>query len=150
MNMQIANTDPEIGACYPVMRELRPDIAEKSFVQKVRELQKYGYQLAYLEESGKPVAVAGFRVSESLAWKRYLYVDDLVTLSNERSKGHGALLIKWLAELASRQGCEQFHLDSGVQRKDAHRFYGREGFQLPSYHFAKHVTPDAASEKEAR
>lgn len=137
MNIQIANTDREISACYPVMKELRPDIAEKSFVQKVRELQKYGYQLAYLEASGKPVAVAGFRVSESLAWKRYLYVDDLVTLSSERSKGYGSLLVKWLADLASTEGCEQFHLDSGVQRKDAHRFYEREGFQLASYHFAK-------------
>jgi GNAT superfamily N-acetyltransferase len=140
MNIHIANTDSEIEACYSVMKELRPDIAEEKFVQKVRELQKFGYQLVYLEVSGKPVAVAGFRISESLAWKRYLYVDDLVTLTNERSKGYGSMLLKWLTELASREGCEQFHLDSGVQRKDAHRFYEREGMELPSYHFAKYVT----------
>jgi GNAT superfamily N-acetyltransferase len=140
MNIQIANTDSEIAACYPVMKQLRPDIAEEKFVQKIRELQKFGYQLVYLEVSGKPVAVAGFRISESLAWKRYLYVDDLVTLTNERSKGYGSRLLKWLTDLASRERCEQFHLDSGVQRKDAHRFYEREGMQLPSYHFAKYVT----------
>jgi GNAT superfamily N-acetyltransferase len=132
------------------MKELRPDIAEQTFVQKVRELQKFGYQLAYLEVSGRPVAVAGYRISESLAWKRYLYVDDLVTLANVRSKGYGSMLLQWLTDLASREGCEQFHLDSGVQRKDAHRFYEREGLQLPAYHFAKNVTPNPASGKETR
>jgi GNAT superfamily N-acetyltransferase len=132
------------------MKELRPDIAEEKFVQKVRELHKFGYQLVYLEVSGKPVAVAGFRISESLAWKRYLYVDDLVTLSNERSKGYGSILLKWLTDLAAREGCEQFHLDSGVQRKDAHRFYEREGLQLPSYHFAKYITNGTSQEKDTQ
>ena len=148
MNIRIANTDTEIQACYPVMKELRPDILEEEFVNRIRELQKYGYRLVYLQESGIPVALAGFRLSESLAWKRYLYVDDLVTLSNNRSKGYGAALLNWLTDYAAREGCEQFHLDSGVQRKDAHRFYEREGMQLPSYHFAKYVTPNTTLKKD--
>jgi hypothetical protein len=31
------------------------------------------------------------------------------------------------------------HLDSGVQRLDAHRFYDREGFDRTCIHFAKHI-----------
>ena len=141
MNIYIANADPEIEACFIVMKELRPDLTVESFVQRVRELQQYGYQLVCLEMAGKPVAVAGFRISESLAWKRYLYVDDLVTLPGERSKGYGAMVLEWLADLAAQAGCVQFHLDSGVQRKDAHRFYEREGMHISSYHFTKYVTP---------
>ena len=30
------------------------------------------------------------RLGENLAWGRYLYVDDLVTLPAQRSLGHGA------------------------------------------------------------
>jgi GNAT superfamily N-acetyltransferase len=139
MEIKIAKTDPEIAACYPVMKELRADITEESFVAKVRNLENFGYRLAYLQASDMPVAAAGFRISESLAWGRFLYVDDLVTLPSQRSQGHGAKLLSWLSELAAAEGCRQLHLDSGIQRKDAHRFYKREGMQMPSYHFAKRI-----------
>ena len=83
--------------------------------------------------------MAGFRIGESLAWGRFLYIDDLVTLSSRRSRGFGAALLSWLVEFATKEGCDQLHLDSGIQRKDAHRFYEREGMQLAGYHFAKRV-----------
>jgi GNAT superfamily N-acetyltransferase len=63
-------------------------------------------------------------------------VDDLVTADSERSKGHGKALLAWLRKLAVDEGCEVFHLDSGVQRKRAHAFYEREGMDLSSYHFS--------------
>ncbi|HXF68471.1 MAG TPA: ACT domain-containing protein [Thermoflexus sp.] len=149
MEILIANSDTEIAACYYVMRELRPHITEESFVAKVRVLEKSGYMLAYLKESGRPVAVAGFRIGENLAWGRFLYVDDLVTLSSHRSRGFGSALLSWLTDFAEKEGCAQLHLDSGVQRKDAHRFYEREGLQLTSYHFSKLLASDMAFDRDA-
>ena len=137
MKIHIATSDTDILACYPVVKTLRPDISRDTFVSKIKQLQNNGYQLVYLAKSGTPVAIAGFRLGESLAWKRYLYVEDLVTLSDKRSQGYGATLMRWLEDYAAGQGCTQLHLDSGVQRKDAHRFYEREGLQLRSYHYAK-------------
>ena len=139
MEIHIAKSDTEIAACYPVIRELRPHIGEESFVSRVRTLERSGYRLAYCQGPEGPVAVAGFRLGESLAWGRFLYVDDLVTLSSHRSRGFGAALLSWLAEFAAREGCDQLHLDSGIQRKDAQRFYEREGMQLAGYHFAKRI-----------
>lgn len=135
MNIDIATTDAEIGACYPVMRELRPHVAEDEFVSRVRSQEGAGYRLAYVREPDGVVAIAGFRVGESLAWGRFLYVDDLVTLPGQRSKGHGAALLSWLKERAAQEGCGQMHLDSGIQRKDAHRFYERQGMTVASLHF---------------
>ena len=140
--IKLAETDAEIAACFPVMQELRGDLLESEFVDTIKRLKRNGYHLAYLAESSVPVALAGFRFGESLAWKRYMYVDDLVTSSSERSKGHGAAMLAWLSEYAEREACMTFHLDSGVQRKEAHRFYEREGLQLPSYHFAKRIAPE--------
>jgi GNAT superfamily N-acetyltransferase len=85
------------------------------------------------------VAVAGFRVGESLAWGRFLYVDDLVTLPAHRSQGYGSGLLAWLRAYAAQAGCGQLHLDSGVQRKDAHRFYEREGMTAAALHFAQTI-----------
>jgi GNAT superfamily N-acetyltransferase len=90
------------------------------------------------------VAVAGFRVGENLAWGRFLYVDDLVTLTTHRSKGVGASLLSWLRDVASNEGCVQLHLDSGAQRKDAHRFYEREGMLVAGFHFVENIAPNKA------
>lgn len=144
VNIKLAETDVEIAVCYPVMRVLRPHITEGSFVSRVRSQEKSGYKLVFTQKTGHPVAVAGFRLGENLAWGRFLYVDDLVTLPDHRSQGHGAALLSWLKEVAVQEGCEQFHLDSGVQRKDAHRFYEREGMELASFHFREVITPNKA------
>ncbi len=141
MNIRVATTDTEINDCYPVMQELRPHIAEGQFLSRVRSQENAGYRLVYVQTLNSVVAVAGFRIGENLAWGRFLYVDDLVTLSEQRSKGYGADLLSWLKDEAAKKGCEQIHLDSGIQRKEAHRFYEREGMSVASFHFAEKVTP---------
>ena len=141
MDIRLAKSEAEVAACYPVMRELRSHLDEASFVGRVRVMEESGYCLVYIREAGSPVAVAGFRLGESLAWGRFLYVDDLVTLPSHRSRGLGAALLSWLAEFARREGCDQLHLDSGVHRTDAHRFYEREGMKMSGYHFVRLVAP---------
>lgn len=135
MSIHLASSDEEIAACFPVMQQLRPHLTPRGFVARVRLQEGAGYRLAYVEADGRPVAVAGFRVQETLVSGRFLNVDDLVTLDAERSKGHGAQLLKWLLRHAQAEGCQGLELDSGVQRKDAHRFYEREGLKICAYHF---------------
>lgn len=140
MQPRLATTDAEIQACFPVVVQLRPHLRPGDFVQRVRAQQAEGYRLAYLSLHGEPVAVAGYRFGQNLAWGKFLYVDDLVTSAGHRSRGYGWLLLRWLLQEAKAHGCQQVHLDSGVQRQDAHRFYRREGMELSSYHFRLHVS----------
>lgn len=135
--IEFADSDEAIIACFPVMRELRPHLVRESFVDRVRLQQRQGYRLVYLEEGGAPVAVAGFRIIENLVWGRFLYVDDLITLSDKRSRGYGRRLLAWLETHAQGESCRQINLDSGKQRIDAHRFYEREGFEVFGLHFCK-------------
>ena len=141
MLVEFAETEAKIKACYQVMEHLRPHIKEEEFVARIRRQEKLGYRLAYLEVSSRVIAVAGFRFGENLAWGRFLYVDDLVTLADFRSQGFGAHLLSWLRDLAVREGCAQLHLDSGTQRKDAHRFYEREGLTVTGLHFVVDTRP---------
>lgn len=131
--------DGQIDSCYHVIKQLRPALSADVFRQRVQEQRTQGYRLAYLEASGQVVSVAGFRVLRCLAWGKFLYVDDLVTDVIHRSKGHGKALLAWLRDEARRTGCDQLHLDSGVQRKDAHRFYEREGMDRNAFHFAEQL-----------
>lgn len=146
MDIQLATTDSDIATCFAVMHELRPHIGEHGFVARVRRQQQHGYRLALLRDASVVVAVAGFRLGENLAWGNFLYVDDLVTLAAQRSRGYGARLLSWLREYAIEEGCAQLHLDSGAQRKDAHRFYAQEGMTAAGVHFAERLTPPAAHE----
>lgn len=144
MHIRVATTDVEIADCFPVMRELRPHIAENQFLSRIRSQMNSGYRLAFVQDTDGVVAVAGFRVGENLAWGRFLYVDDLVTLPAHRSKGYGTKLRSWLKEVAATESCQQMHLDSGIQRKDAHRFYEREGMAIAGFHFVENVAPNPA------
>lgn len=136
MPIALAETDADILACYPVMRELRTQFSEADFLAQVkRQREAQGYRLAYLEEERRVVAVAGFRIEEALAWGKYMYVYDLVTSADTRSAGHGKALLGDLEARARAAGCAQLHLDSGVQRFAAHRFYLREGMYISCHHF---------------
>jgi hypothetical protein len=83
--IELAESDEAILACLPVMRHLRDLGDPAAFLRRVREQQRSGFRLAALRDGGEPVAVAGFRFGENLAWGRFLYVDDLVTLPAARS-----------------------------------------------------------------
>ena len=134
----LAKDDDEIRSCYAVMAELRPHVQADQFLARVRRQQEIaGYELAGItaEADGEVKAVAGFRISENLAWGKFLYVDDLVSKSDERSKGYGGALFDWLVEYARRNDCDQFHLDSNVQRFAAHRFYLVKRMNIEAHHF---------------
>ena len=132
----VAETPEDIARCFPVMRELRPHFEMEGFLAQVERQRADGYRLAFVEADGVVEACAGFRVLENLAWGRFLYVDDLVTAESARSHGDGAQLMDWLIAQARAAGCAQLHLDSGVQRFAAHRFYLRERMEITSHHFA--------------
>lgn len=135
VRIALAVEDEEIRDCYPVMSELRPQVSAEEFLPRVRrQMENGGYKLGYLSD-GEVKAVAGFRIYECLAWGKFMYLDDLVSKDGERSKGYGGQLFDWLVEFAKREDCAQFHLDSGVQRFDAHRFYLTKRMAIDAHHF---------------
>jgi len=122
----------------PVLRELRGHLTADSFRSVYAEGYPQGlrYTAVYDDEPGRCLGVAGWRVVATTAVLRKLYVDDLVTTSEARSRGVGRFLLADLEKRAHRAGAEVLDLDSGVQRHHAHRFYFREGMHISSHHFA--------------
>ena len=131
-------SDAEIASTFATLRQLRPHLKEGEYLATVRRMQGTdGYRLAAAIEGAARPCVAGFRLGENLARGKYLYVDDLVTSEDARSRGHGKAVLDWLADLARREGCAVLLLDSGVQRFGAHRFYLRERFDILGHHFLR-------------
>lgn len=137
MIIKLAETYEEKKACFPVMAELRPHLSEREFLEALSRMEKAsGYNMAFLSDRSEIAAVGGFKILENLSWGRYLHLDDLVTAEASRSLGFGEALFNWLLEYARREGCRQFHLESGVQRFRAHQFYLNKKMIISCHHFA--------------
>lgn len=67
-----------------------------------------------LGDQGDSVAVAGFRVATNLSWGRHVYIYDLSTMPAARGQGFAGQPLAWVHDEASRLGCREVHLDSGV------------------------------------
>ncbi len=141
MNVTIAQSASDISKCWKAMHALRPHLNEDSFVADIQRLQQDGYTLIFIEEAGEAVSVGGFVTGKKLARGEFLYVDDLSTLPPHQGKGYGSFLLDWMIAFAREKKIDQVHLDSGVQRFTAHRFYLHKGFNISSHHFMLKLYP---------
>lgn len=134
--IKVMKTDSEIISSFSIFKQLRPHLSEDYFLEKIKRLQdNYDFNLVVVIEKDEIKTVAGYRITESLAWGNYLYVDDLITDEISRGKGYAKILWDWLISTAKESHCEQIHLDSGVHRHAAHRFYLKGGLDITCHHF---------------
>lgn len=63
------------------------------------------------------------------------YVSSIITNEEDRGKGYGIKLMDHAKGLAKARGCKALTLDSGLPRKQAHRFYEIYGFEKSCYGF---------------
>ena len=120
--------EAEIAACFPLMRQLRPQLADaEELVARWRRQSADGYRVLAVWPDDRPVALAGWRLSENLIYGPFLYVDDLVTDEAARGQGHGARLLEHLRSMAREAGCVRLVLDTALDNVLGHRFYYRNG-----------------------
>lgn len=137
MKVKLASTDDDLIRAFPAVQALRPNLTMETYLPMVKRMMNNGFHLAMLElENGSVPAIGGFRIDEMFHRDKGVYVDDLSTLEEHRSKGYGAIVLDFIIAYCKEQGCECIHLDSGVQRFRAHRFYLKYGFDITSHHFA--------------
>lgn len=132
-----AQSDEDLRACFPVMRELRPRLADaQAFVDCCRRMQPQGYRLLSVRQGDAVLALAGYRVQENLIYGRFLYVDDLVAAESFRRHGWGARLLQELAGIARGLACSRLVLDTGLANSLAQRFYFRQGLLTGAMRFS--------------
>ena len=132
-------TDEDIFYAYDTISSLRPHLIKENFIKQIRMQEETGYILFGGFNYGDLIASAGIRIYECLAYGKNVYIDDLVINDEKRSQGYGKKMLDWIEAYGKANGCRELHLDSGVQRFSAHRFYFREKFHIPYYHFSKNI-----------
>ncbi len=132
-----AESDDDLRACFPVLKELRPHLNNAAqLVAALRQQTPQGYRILAAWEGDQAKAVAGYRVQDNLIHGHFLYVDDLATLEQSRSQGLGGKLLSALEEIAVQQQCKRLVLDTALANSRAQRFYFRSGLLARGYHFS--------------
>lgn len=141
VELRHADSETEVAACFPVMVQLRPHLADAAeLVMRVARQREAGYHLLAAWRDGAPVALAGYRFTENLIHGRFVYVDDLVTTEAVRGSGLGGRLLDAVAEEARRQGIERLVLDTALDNVLAHRFYYRQGLLARALRFSRPIS----------
>lgn len=135
-------TEEAWRSAFPVMKQLRTHLDEQTFVELVRNASDQNdYRLFALFADGKPAAVCGFLPMITLYNGKSIWVCDLVTDANCRSKGYGHELLAYVENWAEDHAYSTVSLSSGLQRTDAHRFYSdKMDYARTSYVFLKKLT----------
>lgn len=124
MEIKLLENQTDWKEAFSVMKQLRTHLSEDAYLQLVEEAaEKEHYQMAALYDNGKIVAVTGFMPMITLYNGRSVWVSDLVTDGENRSKGYGQVLLEFVHTWSKENGYDLVSLSSGVQRVDAHRFY---------------------------
>lgn len=126
---------------FPILYQLRPHLDEESYRRLTVQMIKEGYRAFVIEEAGEILAYAGVVMQTNLVYGRYVWVHDLVTDEDERSKGYGKELLSFIEDWARKNDCKVVALSSGFERTDAHRFYtDKMNYEKTSFVFRKELS----------
>lgn len=136
---ELLNKEDLIRA-FPVIKQLRIHLDEDIYLNLIEEMKKEGYSIFALYLEKEIVAVVGVIKLTNLYYGKHVWVNDLVTDVNHRSKGYGQILLSFINKWAKENGCGVVALSSGLQRVEAHKFYeSKMEFDKTSYVFKKQL-----------
>lgn len=113
---------------FEVMKVLRPNLELSAFLDCRERLIKEGYNLIGLEVNERIVSIASYIICPHPVYYRELQIHVMATLEAEQGKGYGTQVIAYIKQEAINNKCGRIFVNSRLERKEAHRFYNKNGF----------------------
>ena len=122
-----------------ILEETTFDEVELSKIFYIQNQDNHYYALVY-EQDNVVKGILNMRFELQLHHcAKIAEILEFVIDKDCRNKGIGKQMLELAIHIAKEQGCDQIELDSNQKRKDAHRFYEREGFTNTHYKFVKSI-----------
>lgn len=116
-----------------------PHFTPERYAEMVPDLLSEGYRQVMAKDSQEVIGVAGFTPITRLYIGRVMRINDFVIRDGYRGQGIGKEMLNFIAQEAKRLSCEALVLDTSIERKEAHRFYERHGFEIRAHHYVKRL-----------
>lgn len=99
-----------------------------------------GFHLLVAEEDGQVLGTLVLAILPGLSHgiSPFGVVEYMVVDEQHRSRGIGQVLMEYATQKAEAAGCYKVMLGSNKQRKDAHRFYHRMGYEATHEGFTRY------------
>ena len=124
---------------FSFSKQLRSHLREDEYVSLIQSaVNDHHYRIFGVLDGDALKGVVGFMPMTTLYYGSFIWICDLVTDENARSKGYGKRLLNFVEVYAKEHGVTKVALSSGLQRQDAHRFYEeKSSYDRVSYVFKK-------------
>lgn len=131
MEFRLIETSDQAQKVYPVMRELRENLAPEDFLELLEAAQtESGYRLIGAFDGETCLGLMGYRILTDFVHGRHLYIDDLVTTTEARSQGLGSSFLERAKHIAKNENCQRLRLCTGVANDRGRSFYEKNGWAL--------------------
>lgn len=126
---------PLAAADLPAVRDLAGELGYEATLGEMAERlppleHSPSHAVLVAEEAGSVAGWIHVEASHALIHAPCAEIVSLVVDGGRRSRGIGALLLRAAEAWARSRGLKRIRVRCRVEREDAHRFYGREGFAL--------------------
>jgi len=137
-------TSTDVEKAFPIIKELRSHLTYEEFLHLYKLAKaEHNYTLVMVLQKNSqveiPVAVFGYRIYTDFIHKRHLYIDDLVTTAEFRSKGIGAKVLNYAETLAKELHCHGMRLCTGIDNEDGKKFYEKNNWDLRAVAYKKKI-----------
>jgi hypothetical protein len=123
--VDIAESDEQIAACWPVMRSLKPTLTQDEFVLRIKEQLREGYHLFCESYNGQVKSVAGVRIFNVLQTGKTLQIDDYC----QAFSGESGTLLKWIVNYAQNQMCNSVKWSSCFSQYESYNCFLNNSFK---------------------
>ena len=135
--------EKDCRAVYDLICDMEKKVLPYGEFEKIyaRQLQRKDMYCLIEETDGKVRAMLNLRFEEQLHHcERIAEVMEFVVDASCRGQNVGKGMFAEACRIALEQGCSQIELATNQLRKDAHRFYFREGMHNFHYKLSKRLT----------
>ncbi len=137
-----AQSESDLERLYSVIKELRKELTLPDFISLYKLAhESNGYEIVALECHGKVLAVMGYRILYDFVHGKHIYIDDLVSIPEERSKGFGRRLLEYAEKLAIDLECNGLRLCAGIDNELGKKFYEKNNWKLRAVVYKKKLSP---------
>ena len=141
----------DCGAVYQLICELEnKQLCYEDFSQIYRQqLESEHYYCLVCQAADEVVGILNLRFEKQLHHSEQIAeIMEFAVGAPHRNRGIGKNMFAQACRLARDAGCTQIELATNQLRKDAHRFYSREGMHNFHYKFTKLLMGNDASENQ--
>lgn len=136
------DTDEILSLLYQLQRPRpRTDSEHAAFRKRISQyIDEKDKRIIISEQNSKVVGLASMALLPRLnRTKLEMYIPELVVSENHRGSGVGKSLIEACISIAKKKKCFRIRLESGNQRKGAHRFYKKIGFEQSALSYTMEI-----------